>query len=74
MTIKESYNIAGLPTTWGVPAFKDNIAVEDAEMVRRYKAAGALFLGLDRRFPSRRPHRDGQRRERDSGAGDGTSS
>jgi amidase len=45
MTIKESYDIAGLPTTWGVPAFADNIATEDAEMVRRYKAAGALFLG-----------------------------
>ncbi len=45
MTIKESYNVEGLPTTWGIPAFRDNIAVADAEMVRRYKAAGAVFLG-----------------------------
>ena len=45
MTIKESYNIAGLPTTWGIPAFKDNIATEDAEVVKRFKTAGAHFLG-----------------------------
>ena len=45
MTIKESYNIAGLPTTWGIPAFKDNIATDDAEVVKRFKAAGAHFLG-----------------------------
>ena len=45
MTIKEAYDIAGLPTTWGVPAFKDNIAKEDSETVKRFKAAGAHFLG-----------------------------
>lgn len=45
MTIKESYNIAGLPTTWGIPEFKDNIATEDSDTVARYKAAGAHFLG-----------------------------
>ena len=26
MTIKESYDVAGLPTTWGVPAFNNNVA------------------------------------------------
>ncbi len=45
MTIKESFNIAGLPTTWGHPEFKDNIDDKDAEMVRRLKASGAHFLG-----------------------------
>jgi amidase len=45
MTIKESYNIAGLPTHWGAPAFKGNIATEDAEAVKRFRAAGAHFLG-----------------------------
>ncbi|MFU8816849.1 MAG: amidase [Pseudomonadales bacterium] len=45
MTIKESYNIAGLPTNWGDPTFKDNIADHDSETVRRFKGAGALFLG-----------------------------
>ncbi|MEZ5557545.1 MAG: amidase [Pseudomonadales bacterium] len=45
MTIKESYNIAGLPTTWGVPDFKDNVADSDSETVKRFKAAGAHFMG-----------------------------
>lgn len=45
MTIKESYDLTGLPTTWGIPAFSENIAASDAEMVRRYRAAGAVFLG-----------------------------
>lgn len=45
MTIKEAYDIQGLPTTWGIPAFAKNIAATDAESVRRFKAAGAHFLG-----------------------------
>lgn len=45
MTIKESYDVAGLPTTWGIPEFRDNIASTDAEVVRRYKAAGAHIIG-----------------------------
>jgi amidase len=45
MTIKEAYDIAGLPTTWGIAAFGDSIATTDAETVRRLKAAGALFIG-----------------------------
>jgi amidase len=45
MTIKESYNVAGLPTTWGIPLFKDNVATHDAEVVTRLRRAGALFLG-----------------------------
>jgi amidase len=45
MTIKESYNIAGLPTTWGIPKFKDNVATEDSDTVAKYKAAGAHFMG-----------------------------
>jgi amidase len=45
MTIKEAYNIEGLPTTWGVPEFKDNIATEDADTVTRMKQAGAHFFG-----------------------------
>ena len=45
MTIKEAYDIEGLPTTWGVPAFKDNVATQDAETVKRLKAAGGHFLG-----------------------------
>ncbi|MFP6706226.1 MAG: amidase family protein [Alphaproteobacteria bacterium] len=30
MTIEESFNIAGLPTTWGHPALKDNVGRTDA--------------------------------------------
>jgi len=45
MTIKESYDVAGLPTTWGVPAFRGNVAASDAEVVTRLKRAGAILLG-----------------------------
>lgn len=45
MTIKESFNIAGLPTTWGIPPFKDFKAKEDALAVTRVKSAGAVVLG-----------------------------
>ena len=45
MTIKESYNIEGLPTTWGIPVFKDNIAKSDSQAVSDFKRAGAVFLG-----------------------------
>src|SRR5436190_22200604 len=29
MTVKESFNVAGLPSTWGNPPWKDNIATEN---------------------------------------------
>ncbi len=45
MTIKESFDIAGLPTTWGMPPFADNIATRDSDVVTRFKAAGAHFMG-----------------------------
>ena len=45
MTIKEAYDIEGLHTTWGIPAFKSNVASSDAESVARFKAAGAHFIG-----------------------------
>jgi amidase len=45
MTVKESYNIAGLPTTWGFPWAKDFVPTEDALSVARVKAAGAVILG-----------------------------
>lgn len=46
MTIKESFNIAGLPTTWGIPRFKDFTPDEDAVAVARVKSAGAVILGI----------------------------
>jgi amidase len=45
MTVKESYNIAGLPTTWGIPAQKDFTAAEDALSISRVKDAGGVILG-----------------------------
>ena len=45
MTIKESYNIAGLPTTNGRPDMKDNIAEIDALAVTRLKEAGVVIFG-----------------------------
>ena len=45
MTFKESFNIAGLPTTWGEPQFKDFVPKEDALVVSRAKRAGAVILG-----------------------------
>ena len=45
MTVKESHNIAGLPTTWGFEWAKDFRASTDAVGVSRLKAAGAVILG-----------------------------
>jgi amidase len=45
MTIKESYDVAGLPTTWGLPALKDNIAPRNALAVDRLLAAGVVLFG-----------------------------
>jgi amidase len=45
VTVKESYNIAGLPTTWGIPAARDFVPEEDALAVTRLKGAGAVILG-----------------------------
>ena len=45
LTVKESYNIAGLPTTWGIPQLKNFVANEDALAVTRVKEAGGVILG-----------------------------
>ena len=45
MTIKDSFNVAGLHTTWGNPAFKDFVADGDATVVRRLERAGAIIVG-----------------------------
>ena len=45
MTVKESFHVAGLPTTWGMPAFADFVPDTDAVAVARVKAAGAVVLG-----------------------------
>jgi amidase len=45
MTVKESNEIEGLPSTWGSPAFSGWVADKDAVAVARLKAAGAIILG-----------------------------
>ena len=45
LTVKESYNVAGLPTTWGFPAQKDFVPSEDALSISRVKQAGGVILG-----------------------------
>ena len=45
MTVKEQFGVAGLPTTWGDPKFKDWKAEVDALAVQRLKAAGTIILG-----------------------------
>lgn len=45
MTIKEAFDVSGWPTTWGVPEQQDKLAVDDATVVERLKAAGAHFIG-----------------------------
>jgi amidase len=45
LTVKESYNVAGLPTTWGFPAQKDFTPPEDALSISRVREAGGVILG-----------------------------
>jgi len=45
MTVKEQFNIAGVPTTWGDPKFKGWTPDFDALAVQRLKAAGAVIVG-----------------------------
>ncbi len=45
MTVKESFNVAGLPTTFGFEASRHNVASSDAVTVQRLKAAGAVIFG-----------------------------
>jgi amidase len=45
MTVKESFDIAGLKTTWGFEFARDFVADEDAHAVKKLKEAGAVILG-----------------------------
>jgi amidase len=45
MTVKESFDLAGLPTTWGVWALRGNIAHEDAAAVSGLSRNGAVIFG-----------------------------
>ena len=45
MTIKESFDLAGAPTTWGIPELSGHIAKTDAVTTARLRAAGAIIFG-----------------------------
>jgi amidase len=45
MTVKESYDVAGMPTTWGLSELKDNVPSRHALAVDRLLGAGAVLFG-----------------------------
>ena len=45
MSMKESFHVEGMKTTGGLVHRKDAIQMEDAEVVRKLKEAGAILLG-----------------------------
>lgn len=45
MTIKESYDVVGMPTTWGLPSLRDNRPARNALTVDRLLAAGVVLFG-----------------------------
>lgn len=45
MTVKESFDVEGLPTTWGNERFQNSIASTNALAVDRMIEAGAIILG-----------------------------
>src|SRR5262249_24174631 len=49
VTLKEPFNLAGLPTTWGYPHFKDFRPAEDALVASRLKEAPSSSARLTSR-------------------------
>lgn len=45
MTVKESYDLAGMPTTWGIPGQSTAPASADALAIQRLAGAGANVFG-----------------------------
>jgi amidase len=45
ITLKESINVTGLPTSCGVPEWKGFVSAHDAPAAARTRAAGAVLLG-----------------------------
>ncbi len=45
MTVKEAFDVAGMPTTWGYPELRDTRAAEDSVAVQRLQGAGAIVFG-----------------------------
>ena len=45
ITIKDSFDLAGMPATWGIPELRDHRPVTNALAVQRYLDAGAVAFG-----------------------------
>ena len=45
MTVKESYDVAGYPTTWGVPEYKNTIVRKNALTIDRWLKSGVVLFG-----------------------------
>lgn len=45
MTVKDAYEVEGLPSTGGVPELKDYVPAQDAVAVERLRRAGAIIIG-----------------------------
>lgn len=45
MTLKETFDIAGMPTTWGDPALADTVPQRPSTVAARLAAAGAVVFG-----------------------------
>jgi len=45
ISVKESFNVAGLPTTWGISGTEQIPIHEDSVAVARLKSSGAVLLG-----------------------------
>ena len=51
MTIKEQFDVAGLPTTFGLPNRRNHIAHHEGPLLQRLREAGADHPGQDQRGP-----------------------
>jgi amidase len=45
ITIKDAYDVAGLPSSGGLPAYRERVPGEDAVAVARLRAAGVVIIG-----------------------------
>lgn len=45
MTIKEAFNVVGMPTTWGLKEYRKNLPKTNALAVQRLLDAGAILFG-----------------------------
>ena len=45
IALKDNIDVAGIPTTGGIEAYRQNVPEEDAQVVVRLREAGAIILG-----------------------------